>query len=78
MRKLPGSDESKELFLTLQGPQKVAIRQKLLQCLQEETLPHVRHKVGDAVAEIARQYADDGTYQGHANVQDSYLTRCND
>lgn len=59
MRKPPGSDESKELFLTLQDAQKVAIRQKLLQCLQNEGLPHVRHKVGDAVAEIARQYTDD-------------------
>lgn len=59
-RKLPGTDESKELFLTLLQPQKIAIRQKLLECLQNETLPQVRHKIGDAVAEVARQYADDG------------------
>ena len=62
-RKLPGSEESKELFLTLQQPQKIAIRQKLLECLQNETLPKVRHKIGDAVAEVARQYADDGRRQ---------------
>jgi importin-5 len=59
-RKLPGSDESKELFLALQQPQKIAIRQKLLECLQTEELPRVRHKIGDAVAEIARQYSDEG------------------
>lgn len=59
-RKLPGSEESKELFLTLQQPQKIAIRQKLLECLQNEIIPQVRHKIGDAVAEVARQYADDG------------------
>lgn len=62
-RKLPGSEESKELFLTLQQPQKIAIRQKLLECLQNETQPKVRHKIGDAVAEVARQYADDGKRQ---------------
>lgn len=62
-RKPPGSEESKELFLTLQQPQKIAIRQKLLECLQNETLPPVRHKIGDAVAEVARQYADDGRRQ---------------
>ena len=55
---MPGSDESKELFLALPQQQKLAIRQKLLECLQSESLPLVRHKVGDAVAEIARQYSD--------------------
>lgn len=59
-RKLPGSEDSKELFLSLQQPQKLAIRQKLLECLQREELPQVRHKIGDAVAEIARQYSDEG------------------
>ena len=60
-RKSPGTEESKELFMLLQPPQKVAIRHKLLECLQSENLPLVRHKIGDAVAEVARQYADDGT-----------------
>ena len=59
-RKLAGGTQSKELFLTLQQGQKDVIRQKLLQGLQNESLPHVRNKIGDAVAEIARQYADDG------------------
>ena len=60
-RKSPATEESKELFLLLQPPQKVAIRQKLLECLQSENLQMVRHKIGDAVAEVARQYSDAGT-----------------
>ncbi|MCJ1372906.1 hypothetical protein MMC20_004132 [Loxospora ochrophaea] len=59
-RKIEGTDEQRELFFTLQQAQKLAIRQNLLQCLQSETLPHVRNKIGDAIAEIARQYSDDG------------------
>lgn len=60
-RWIAGEDsESKEQFLLLQVPQKTVIRQKLLECLQSEGLPQVRHKVGDAVAEIARQYSDNG------------------
>lgn len=58
-RKLPSSEGAKELFLTLQQPQKLAIRERLLECLQRETLKEVRHKIGDAVAEIARQYTED-------------------
>ena len=60
-RKDPASSESKELFLTLGQDEKVAIRSKLLQCLDGEQLAHVRNKIGDAVAEIARQYTDSGT-----------------
>ena len=67
-RKLPGSDESKELFGTLQISLKEAIRGKLLECLQNETLLHVRHKVGDAVAEIARQYTDSGMVPKGDNI----------
>lgn len=64
-RKAPGSEESKDLFTTLSQPHKDAIRQKLLDCLQNETLPHVRHKIGDAVAELARQYSDEGQWLAH-------------
>ncbi|KAL9130916.1 MAG: hypothetical protein Q9217_001019 [Psora testacea] len=72
-RKAPGPEESKELFLALPQQQKLAIRQKLLECLHSDALPQarnkggnvvalpqVRHKVEDAVAEIARQYSDNG------------------
>lgn len=60
-RKTPGLEDSNELFMLLQPPQKVAIRQKLLECLQSENFKMVRHKIGDAVAEVARQYADNST-----------------
>ena len=60
-RKLPNVSEPRELFLTLQQPEKSAIRAQLLQALQNEPLLNVRNKIGDAVAEIARQYTDDGT-----------------
>lgn len=62
-KKVSGSDEPRELFLTLQTAQKIAIRQKLLQALETETIPQIRHKIGDAVAEVARQYADSGRWQ---------------
>lgn len=59
-RKTSGSEDTKELFWTLQPAAKEAIRAKLLECLQSEALLSVRHKVGDGVAEIARQYSDSG------------------
>ena len=62
-RRSAGEDpESKEQFMLLQPQQKLAIRQKLLECLQGERLSDVRHKIGDAVAEIARQYSDNGRW----------------
>lgn len=64
-RKAPGSEDSKDLFTTLSQPHKEAIRQTLLNCLQNETLTHVRHKIGDAVAELARQYSDEGARAPH-------------
>ncbi|KAL9103953.1 MAG: hypothetical protein Q9163_001059 [Psora crenata] len=70
-RKISGSEESKELFWALPQQQKLAIRQKLLECLHSDafahgnnkvgdaaTSPQVIHKVEDAVAEIARQYTE--------------------
>lgn len=57
-RKDPTSNDSKELFLTLSPEAKLPIRSGLLQCLADEQVAHVRNKVGDAIAEIARQYTD--------------------
>ncbi|EGC42195.1 karyopherin [Histoplasma capsulatum var. duboisii H88] len=57
---VPNTSESKELFFTLSKEQRVAIREKLLESLGSESLAHVRNKIGDAVAEIAGQYADNG------------------
>ncbi|KAK5164699.1 hypothetical protein LTR04_001731 [Oleoguttula sp. CCFEE 6159] len=59
-RKEASSDESKDLFMTLQQPQRNVIRSNLLECLAIESVPQVRNKIGDAVAEIARQYTDEG------------------
>ena len=42
----------------------MAIRQRLLQSLNSESVAHVRNKIGDAVAEIAGQYADNGMFSG--------------
>lgn len=61
-RKDPTSNDSKELFLTLSNDAKVPIRSGLLQCLATEQVAHVRNKVGDAIAEIARQYTDNSRF----------------
>lgn len=50
-------DDSQDLFWSLDTPQRDAIRSALLQSLSSEQENAVRHKVGDAVAEVARQYA---------------------
>lgn len=59
-RKDPVTNEAKELFSTLTGEQRLVIRQKLVSCLTGESVTDVRKKIGDAVAEIARQYTDNG------------------
>ena len=60
-RKDPVTNEAKEVFLSLPNEQRVAIREKLVTCLTTESVIDVRKKIGDAVAEIARQYTDNGT-----------------
>jgi hypothetical protein len=59
-RKDPATGEAKEVFLTLPNEQRVAIREKLVTCLTTESVTDVRKKIGDAVAEVARQYTDNG------------------
>ncbi|KAJ5672118.1 hypothetical protein N7507_001245 [Penicillium longicatenatum] len=59
-RKDPVTGEAKEIFLSLPNEQRVAIREKLVTCLTTETVTDVRKKIGDAVAEAARQYTDNG------------------
>ncbi|KAM3422465.1 hypothetical protein BST61_g2813 [Cercospora zeina] len=53
------SGENKEIFLQLNANSKVQIRTKLLQSYAGEQNKTVRHKIADAVAEIARQYTDE-------------------
>jgi importin-5 len=57
--------ESTELFLSLGQEQRAAIRQKLLACFPEEQGPPVRNKIGDAIAELARQYTDNSMCRAH-------------
>lgn len=47
--------------MCLPTEQRVAIREKLVTCLTTESVVDVQKKVGDAVAEVARQYSDNGT-----------------
>lgn len=51
-----------ELFLALPKAQGYAIRQKLLEALSAEKTNVVRNKIGDAVAEIAREYSDNSAF----------------
>jgi hypothetical protein len=56
-RKAPNGDNV-ELFLSIPQEQAYAIRQRMLEALGAETTPTVRNKIGDAVAEVAREYSD--------------------
>ncbi|KAJ5736880.1 uncharacterized protein N7483_002005 [Penicillium malachiteum] len=59
-RKDPVTGDAKEVFLCLPNEQRVLIREKLVNCLTTESITDVRKKIGDAVAEVARQYTDNG------------------
>ena len=48
------------MFISLSADHSVIIRTKLLETLVAETDKAVRNKISDAVAEIARQYSDNG------------------
>lgn len=50
------------MFFSLADEQATAIRQKLLETLATETQRGVRNKISYAVAEIARQYIDNGMF----------------
>ncbi|KAJ3579665.1 hypothetical protein NPX13_g898 [Xylaria arbuscula] len=47
-----------EIFISLSPEQAQVIRQKVLEALSNETDRLVRNKIGDAVADIARQYSE--------------------
>lgn len=44
--------------MSIPREQGFAIREKLLQALGTETIKNIRNKIGDAVAEVAREYSD--------------------
>ncbi|KAK9789070.1 putative TOG domain-containing protein [Seiridium cardinale] len=47
-----------EIFISLSPDQAIAVRQKLLESLANETDRTVRNKISDAVADVARQYSE--------------------
>lgn len=51
----------KETFIVLSPAHREAIKGKLLEALQSVDNREVRNKIGDAVAEVARIYTDEGT-----------------
>lgn len=72
-RKGPTEDSPRELFLTLEGQERMVIRAKLLECLANEKSHPVRNKIGDAVAEIAGLYSNEGEGPMHQS-RDLYIT----
>lgn len=55
-----GADASVDLFISTDPQVQEASANKLLECLTQEKNDSVRDKIGDAVAEVARQYSDKG------------------
>lgn len=62
------NNENVELFLSVPQEEAYAIRQKLLEALAAESTGSVRNKIGDAVAEVAREYSDNSTFSSFAQV----------
>lgn len=52
--------ETVDIFVSLPKDQAAVIRQKLLEILTTETERAVRNKISDAVAEVARQFVENG------------------
>lgn len=61
------------MFISIAADQAVVIRQKLLETLGSEADRGVRNKIGDAVAEVARQYSDNGTRNEFIRVTHKYM-----
>lgn len=61
--KVPPEGESKELYISFPEAVQATIKGILLQALAEEQDASARNKLGDAVAELARQHVDDGMEQ---------------
>lgn len=59
------SGNAVDIFYSLSAEQAHAIRQKLLETLGAESDKLVRNKISYAVAEIARQYTDNGQKSFH-------------
>ena len=53
--------EPRDLFISIDQDTQQGVQALLIQCFGAETDPTVRNKIGDAIADIARQIYDDGT-----------------
>ena len=65
--------ETVDIFVPLPKDQGAVIRQKLLEILTAETERAVRNKISDAVAEVARQYMENGELQSSAKPGRLYI-----
>jgi hypothetical protein len=63
-RKNDQGEGTQDLFFSLRPQVREAIRGLLVAGLLAEQDEAVRHKIGDAIAEVARQYSADGK-EGH-------------
>ncbi|KAK0830201.1 importin subunit beta-3 [Friedmanniomyces endolithicus] len=66
-----GTGEQTETFLQLNAGQRNEIRERLLQGYAGEAKAHVRNKIADAVAEVARQYTEE-TVMGVDGTRDTW------
>jgi hypothetical protein len=64
-RHFPPDSLQSSQFLSLPQEEGYLIRSKLLEALKSEGTNPVRNKIGDAVAEIAREYSDSSTSYHH-------------
>ncbi|KAK6544185.1 hypothetical protein TWF694_000891 [Orbilia ellipsospora] len=51
--------EPRDLFISIDQNTQIGVQNVLIQCFGTEQDPQVRHKIGDAIADIARQIYDD-------------------
>lgn len=65
-RKNNVGEGTQDLFWSLQSNVREAIRNILVEALLSEQDESVRHKIGDAIAEVARQYSADGKKRRNA------------
>ncbi|KAF3907148.1 Importin-5 [Orbilia brochopaga] len=51
--------EPRDLFISIDQNTQQTVQGHLIRCFGEEANPHVRNKIGDAIADVARQIYDD-------------------
>ena len=79
--KMVKKPDPKDLFISLDMPQKTHIRSVMIFCFLNETQHTVRNKIGDAIADLARQGNEYGMALkqeelGSLAVNISFQVRC--